>query len=330
MARCHFLYGLRLTTNLPISCLPYFDGPSDADVEIHLNQKSDRESVFSGSSFIPSYVSSSSANNGEPVARFGVLDDSYYGFFYPDGARFAVRRDGREIWANGPEDYALEDLATYLVGPVIGLVLRLFGMLPLHACGVDVDGKAVALLGPQGAGKSTSAAAFAKLGFGILSEDIVAVAENGEGFLAQSGYPRVNLWPESATTIFGSEHGLLPVTPTWGKHFLPLEDARHRFQSGPLEMGAAFILGDRVAGAQRPRIERISPASAMTVLVTNTYVNYLLDAAMRRTEFVQLGRFLRRVPVYQVSPPDDPSRVYELCESIAGEARRSAAHQNVS
>jgi hypothetical protein len=320
MAVLHSLYGLRLAANSPIPSLPFCAEILKADIEIHLKEKSGQTPfVFS----LPShffYASSNLSKDGQPVARVGMLGGSYYGFFYRDGAKFAVRRDGREIWADGPENYTLEDLATYLVGPVMGFVLRLLGTLPLHACAVAVEERAIALVGPQGAGKSTTAAAFAKLDYAILSEDVVAVAENGERHVVQPGYPRVNLWPESVEAIFGGVQGLPPVTPTWGKHFLALDDAQHRFQSEPLELGAIFILRERVAAASKPRIEKISAASAMTTLVANTYVNYLLDVAMRRAEFVQLGRLLRKTPVYQVWPSNDTSRVYELCESIATEA----------
>ena len=325
MTLCHSLYGLRLAAESPVPSLPLCKDVLDANVRIHWQGSSSQLPSIFALPCTQLYTSSTSSDNGQPLARVGILDNRYFGFFYGDGARFAVRLDGREIWAEGPEGYALEDLAAYLVGPVMGFVLRIFETLPLHACGVAVEGKAVALVGPQGAGKSTTAAAFAKLGFGILSEDVVALVEEGDRFMVQPGYPRVNLWPEAAKTIFGDAHGLPPVTPTWGKHFLPLDDAGHRFQNEPLELGAIFTLQDRIPGAQEPRVERISSAAAMTSVVANTYVNYLLDPAMRRTEFVQLGRLLQQTPVYQVWPSDDPSRVYELCEAVAAVARRSMA-----
>jgi len=330
MAVRHILYGLRLAANLPIPSLSASTDVSDPDVQIHLKEKSGLQfSIFP----LPShffYVSSNRSRSGEPAARVGMLSPDHYGFFYRDGARFAVRRDGREIWADGPENYSLDDLATYLVGPVMGFVLRLLGTLPLHGCAVAVEDRAIALVGPQGVGKSTTAAAFAKLGRAILSEDVVAVAESGDCLMVQPGYPRVNLWPESAETIFGGDHNLPPVTPTWGKHFLALDDSEHRFQNKPLELGAIFMLSERIPGLLKPKFDRIPPASAVTKLVANTYVNYLLDSAMRQREFLQLGRLVQRIPVYVVSFSDDPSRVYELCESIVEGTRRNAACPAVS
>lgn len=321
----HSLYGLCLSANQPIPSLPVLRGSPNPEVEIHLNANSDvSSSVFSlnPNSF---YVSPILNDDGQPIVRVGKLGDQSFCFFYDSGARFAVRHDGREIWAEGPEGYSVEDLATYLVGPVMGFVLRLWGILPLHASAIAVDGRAIALVGSQGAGKSTTAAAFAKMGFAILSEDVVAVIEEGKRQMVQPGYPRVNLWPESAETIFGCVHGLPQVTPTWGKHFLALNVSQHQFQEKPLELAAAFILRDRIPGALKPKIERIAPSSALTLLVANTCANYLLDAAMRRTEFLQLGQMLRKTPVFQVCPPDDPSRVLELCEAISAEARACAA-----
>src|ERR1700674_4177743 len=134
MAVRHSLYGLRLASNFPIPGLRFRDDLFDADVEIRLRVESGpAASVFS----LPiqfSYVSSNLCANGQSVLRAGRLGDGFFGFFYSDGPRFAVKREGREVWADGPENYVLEDLATYLVGPVMGFVLRLNGILPLHAC----------------------------------------------------------------------------------------------------------------------------------------------------------------------------------------------------
>src|ERR1700680_3484028 len=226
MAVHHSLYGLFLSANLPIPSLPVFRGSANLEIKIHLKESSSASSSIFSSNPHFFYVSPILNDDGQPIARFGKLRDRFFCFFFGSGARFAVRCDGREIWADGPEDYAVEELATYLVGPVMGFVLRLNGMLPLHACAVAVEDRAIALLGSQGAGKSTTAAAFAKMGFAILSEDVVAVKEEGKRHMVQPGYPRVNLWPESAETIFGCVHGLPPVTPTWGKHFLALDDAQ--------------------------------------------------------------------------------------------------------
>src|SRR5690348_16585408 len=103
----------------------------------------------------------------------------------------------------------------------MGFVLRLRGALCLHASSVAVGDSAVALVGLPGAGKSTTAAAFACAGFSVLSDDVVALADEGPQFYVHPGYPRVNLWPDSVQELFGSEDALPRITPTWDKRYLP-------------------------------------------------------------------------------------------------------------
>jgi len=321
----HSLYGLRIISNLPVPGLPVICDHKNSDVIIHLRDKDARPPGLGRTPEIFSFTSAHLNAKGEPVLRAGNLNEHYFGLFYDDGARFAVKRDGSEIWADGPEDYAVEDIATYLVGPVMGFVLRLNGVLPLHACAIEVDGRAIALVGQQGAGKSTAAVGFARLGYAVLAEDVAAIAEVDGKYIVHPGYPRVNLWPKSVEALFGSADSLPQVTPTWGKQFLALDGEEFRFQSRPLPLQAIFMLEERLPGATGLRMEPIASAEAMPKLVANTYGNYLLDAALRGKEFMQLGKLLAKTQIYQVWPSDDPTRVYELCHALAGQVQDSAA-----
>ena len=261
--------------------------------------------------------------SGQPNLRVALFPGGeQFGFFYGDGARFVVDRRGCEVWADWPEHYSLEDACTYLLGPVMGFVLRLRGIVCLHASGVAVGDKAIALVGLPGAGKSTTAAAFASSGFPVLSDDIVALADKGAQFFVQLGYPRVNLWPDSVRRLFGSEDALPRITPTWEKRYLPLGQNGHHFASNPLTLGAIYILDRRNAAASSPVLEDISGEEAFMALVTNTYVNYLLDQDMRRTEFDVLGRLVSSIPVRRARPPAEPSAIFNLCEAIAADAKR--------
>jgi hypothetical protein len=214
------------------------------------------------------------------------------------------------------------------MGPVIAFVLRLRGITCLHASAIAVDDRAIVLFGLAGAGKSTTAAAFALSGFSVLSDDVAVLADQGERFLVQPGYPRVNLWPDSVRTLFGSGDALPRITPTWDKRYLALDRAGRRFQSEPLSMGAIYILGEREAELTVPVIEDLAGHEAFTTLVANTYVNYLLDSDMRAREFDVLGRVLAGVPIRRVRPTADPSQIFVLCEIIAADARQLAVHES--
>jgi hypothetical protein len=241
---------------------------------------------------------------------------------YGDGTRFAVERCGCEVSADWPESHTLEDACTYLLGPVLGFVLRLRGVVCLHASAVAVADRAIALVGLPGAGKSTIAAAFACAGYPVLSDDVVPLADKGARFLVQPGYPRVNLWPDSVRTLFGSQDALPRITPTWDKRYLTLGQNGQGFASSPLPLEAVYILDSRDETLILPIIDELSGKEAFMALAPNTYVNYLLDQDMLRTEFDVLGRLVSSIPVRRVRPPAESSAIFSLCEAIADDAKR--------
>ncbi len=331
MPASHVLYGLRVASNLALPGLAVCNEPNSVDLRIRLKERKKFASKFSASLGHVIYTSPHSNGNGETILRVGTLGDGrYIGFFYGDGARFAIDRQGREIWADWPENYALEDACTYLVGPVIAFALRLRGTTCLHASSIAVGGQAIALLGQPGAGKSTTAAAFAHLGYPILSDDVAVLDDQGNRFLVQPGYPRVNLWPNSVRALFGCEEALPHITPTWGKRYLPLDQDGYRFQSVPLPLGAIYMLAAHEPGLASPIVEEFSASEAFMTLVANTYVNYVLNAEMRSREFDVLGRVVATVPVRRVRTAADPSRLFDLCEAILADASKIGSRNTMT
>ena len=322
MAFSHLVYGLRVVSDLPLPCLAILQAVAPVDLHIRLKERTEFGSRFGASRSVLLYTSPYSDSNGEPGFRVCTFDEAaYFGFFYSDGARFAVECEGREIWADWPDGYSLEDTCTYLIGPVIAFALRLRGAICLHASSIAIDNRAIALLGAPGAGKSTTAAAFARMGFPVLSDDVAVLADQGNRFLVQPGYPRVNLWPDSVRVLFGSKDSLPQITPTWEKRYLALDQGRHRFQSEPLPLGAVYILGERESELAHPIVEEVVAREVFMTLVANAYVNYLLTADMRRREFDLFGRLVAEVPVRRVRPARDPSKLFELCEIIAADSK---------
>jgi len=207
----------------------------------------------------------------------------------------------------------------------MGFVLRLRGITCLHASAIALGDCAIALAGSPGAGKSTLAAAFARNGFPVLSDDVVALADVGRQFLAQPGYPRVNLWPDSVHSVFGPDDTLPRITPTWDKRYLGLGQNGCSFAAEPLPLRAVYILGTREATLALPVIEEVAGSEAFMALVANTYVNYLLDRDMRRQEFDLLGRVAASVPIKRVRSTANASGLARLQEAIIADATRSIA-----
>ena len=259
------------------------------------------------------YISPDSDEQGTPNLSVWTVGGQYFRFQYQDGTEFHIDRQGTGVWATWPDALTLEYTAPYLLGPILGFVLRLRGITCLHASAVAVGGQAIALVGPPGAGKSTTAAAFARRGYPVLCDDVVPLQPQDNGFLARPGYPRVCIWPDSVQAVCGSPEALPLLTPNWEKCYLPLGDESHRFQQQPLPLGAVFLLGPRAAEASAPRVQAVRSGDALIALVQNTYMNYVLDRAQRAQEFELLGRLVAQVPIRQVTPHVDPAHLAKLC-----------------
>ena len=239
---------------------------------------------------------------------------------YSDGARFVVDADACCVWGTFRPPLTNADLATYFLGPVLGFILRRRHVTSLHASAVEFCGQAVAFSGDAGFGKSTTAAALALRGVPVLSEDISPMQESAGRFHIFPGYPRVCLWPDSATHLLGSAEALPRLTPVWEKRFLSLDGVRARFSPEALPLGLIYLFGPRSDDAGTPRVEEMRPREALLNLVQNTYMNWLLDREQRAVEFDTLSRLVQQVPVRRIVPHQDPGRIAALCELIQKDA----------
>jgi hypothetical protein len=252
----------------------------------------------------------------------GIAPCQYFYCLYHDGTSFAIDRLGTQIWATWPDHLTVEDTATYLLGPILGFVLRLRGTVCLHASAIAIGDRVVVLVGTAGAGKSTTAAAFAQQGYPVLSDDVVALIDRGDSFLVQPAYPRIRLWDESVRALYGDAHALprlVPTHPDWDKRYLDLDRAGYKFQSEPLPLAAIYYLNDRRDDRSCPKIESMTAQEQLITLVTNTYTNYLLDKSLRTQEFELLSRVVKHIPVRQLTPHTDITRLSDLIETVVSD-----------
>lgn len=310
------IYGLGVTANSSIPGVPASPITS-ADVRISFGSLPAWLSEVSATQVETSYVAEYSDECGNPALRvFRLLDGEYYRFCYADDTEFVIDQKGTEIWAKWCEPLTIEDTATYLLGPVMGFVLLLRGLVCLHASAIAIDDKAIAFLGPAGSGKSTTAAAFANRGFSVLAEDVVTLDDRRDHFLVRPAYPCIRLWPPAVKALYGSETHLPRLTPNWDKCYLDLSE---NFLRKPLPVAAIYVLAPRSDDVGAPFIEPIDRAEGLMSLVANTYATKLMDKTMRAREFELLTRVLNNVSLRRVTPHADPARLRELCESILGD-----------
>ncbi len=312
------VFGLSLCSNFSIPGLPCSNPPNDApEVQLHLGVFPDdlRSDAARGLGKLL-YVSSYTDEAGEPALRASESPDgALLHLAYSDGTQFWLDRTGTAIWSAWSERSSLENAVSYLLGPVLGLLLRLRGIVCLHASAVAFDDTCVAFVGSAGAGKSTTAAAFAQQGYGIVSDDIVGLAERDGTFYVLPAYPHLCLWPESVSMLYGSPDALPQLVHDWEKRQLALGENGTRFEKRTLPLSAIYILEARLPDTA-PSVNSIPDREVLLSLVANTYATNLIDRTIRGQEFDLLTRLVSSVPVRTVHPSNDPSRMGELCRLI--------------
>ena len=88
-------------------------------------------------------------------------------------------------------------LVLIVLGTAIPLILNKRDILILHGSAVNIDDNAIAFIGSEGAGKSTTSHSFIKKGYKLLSDDVLGIKLVNKNIPhVISGFPTIKLWPE--------------------------------------------------------------------------------------------------------------------------------------
>jgi hypothetical protein len=312
------VFGLQLRSNLPIpELIAEKTSASSPSVIVHMDASPYTAGEIRSEEETLTYTSAYTDEAGQPALRiWKIADGDLLRLAYYDGTQFWMNHEGTELWAQWPNNLTIEDAATYLLGPVLGVLLRLRGVTCLHASAVAFADHAIAFVGSEGAGKSTTAALMARKGCAVISDDVVALVERDGGYFVNPAYPYLCLWPDSVTMVYGPDKQLPSFSRSWEKRLLSLAGNNLRFEGQALPLGAIFVLGERSSAPDAPFLEQLTPREGLLALVANSYATNLLEKEMRASEFEFLGRMLRTVPIRRLVPREDPARSDELCDVI--------------
>lgn len=227
--------------------------------------------------------------------------------------------DGRRVQLSWSPGVTPHDAAATLVHPALGCIVRVRGVVCLHASAVTVGDRCIAIIGSPGAGKSTTAAMLAAMGQRVLSDDVVALTEGGHGFFVQPGVSRIRLHRDSAQAVHGDEAPFQPIWSQtrdgWDKGY-PSATANDNGPLGPTPLAAVYFLRPRDPKRTRPQITPVAETDRLLTLARNTFGSYMLDRAGRAHEFAVLGRLAAAVPVRHVQQPDGLDLLRDTCEAI--------------
>jgi hypothetical protein len=253
----------------------------------------------------PSPQSGGNRDTGLTVSR--IQATNVHWFCYADGCQFRISGSGDFVEAYRPPDMSVDDILVYLLGPIMGFVLRLHGIVSLHASAICLGGRAAAFVGAGGAGKSTLAARFALSGRPVVTDDVLPLEESDSGFSVRPSVPHIKLWPQSVRHLYGRPDALPKLVPSskdWDKRFLDLTQPGMVLAEGRPPLGALYLLQPRSTTIAVPRIEPVSPADALVAVITHSYANNVLSKEMRQHDFAVLSRLVKAVPVRRLILPE--------------------------
>jgi hypothetical protein len=305
------IYGVTLSSNIPLPILIPSSSAETADINIHLTESE----------------CSAPCNFKEDCPggwyRQQKADGIYHRLLlYSSKERLEVEiaPNGQQIWMSWI-NLPLAEVTAILIGCVLGTALRLQGKICLHSSVIAVDNGAIAIVGAKGAGKSTTAAVFAKQGYSVLADDIAVLTDCDDVFLVQPGYPRLRLWKSAVDALYGSSESLSRVFSQTDKHFVELNQSSipnassWRFFPQPLPLKAIYILGERQQSLASPHLEVLIPQFGLMHLITHIYPQSLkLERNMQAREFTLLGRLATAVPMLQLHRRDSLSELPNICE----------------
>ena len=320
-AQRYAVYGLTVACDAELEGIPAAAPGASVDVTVHFTAAAPWDAAPGAQ------VRYRSAGRPDAGADALVVDECDEGFVhrYADGATFHLARDASTVWVTVPAAMPLSGAAVYLIGPVLGFVLRLRGVLCLHASGVVVEGRAVALLGAPGAGKSTAAAAFARAGHPVIADDLVPLRHDGDAWWALPSVDHLRVWPDAAPLLFDEPVMLPRVSPDWDKRRVVLGVAGTAPRADAAPLAAVIVLGPRASAADAPTLVPATDAGVALALVAQTYANYLLDARQRADELAQIGALLQRVPAYRGTIPASRTGLRQFVALVADALATGAA-----
>ncbi len=255
---------------------------------------------------VPDSVEGNTRRIQASPGRCHLTYDSIGSFLVTDGEE--VRFDPKS-----PETVQKKVVRRLFENEMMALLLHQRGLLVLHGSAVVIDGNAVVFLGPRGAGKSTTAAAFHQQGYSMLEDDVVGIRFDGDTPTVLPGVPQLRLKPDAVDALNVDGTTRYPDDGGSGKRYQQLADV-----PDPAPLAGCYILQEGESFA----LETLAGSEPLFQLVASTYVRGLLsDTEATATHFKQCSRVFETTPFQRLQRPDDHSKLPTLIEMVADDLR---------
>jgi hypothetical protein len=212
---------------------------------------------------------------GETLLRsIDFAEPAGYLLWVRDFGRVLISPDGLELLCE--PDPVNGDWAVVVSAQALPLAATLRGLEVMHASGVVLDGRAVLLMGPAGAGKSSLAAALLRAGAELLSDDVVTLQLSDDALIAHAGSVALQLRAAEDQRLSTEERTALgrPEGTVEGKQRYVRGEAP---DAAPL--GCVFLLERSV---REPAVEQLAAVDPFELIASTFNLSVRTPARLRR------------------------------------------------
>ena len=253
---------------------------------------------------------------GDMLRYSAARDGDLHRFRVAGCCEFTISPELNQITCRPAPDVA-HDLTTVLAtGAVLSYALAMRGHCVLHASAVEIDGRAVALVGASGLGKSTVTAGLCAAGCPLVTDDVLRVDLQG-AVVAHRGAREIRLRPAARVmagdfdrTLDGREtaDGRLAIRPPTSSHpTLPL---------------SAVMLPQPRRDRDTLSLERVGPAAALKYLLRFPRILGWRDMDVLTRQFDQMAVLADRVPFFVAELPWGPPFSRNASDQLASRLSR--------
>lgn len=235
----------------------------------------------------------------------------------PGLATYFVDADARLVRVHRSRRRLASGVRHLLVDQVLPLAFAQQGSLVLHASGIVVDGRSIALLGPSGTGKSTLAGQLAR-GGRLLADDALVVRLSNGGVEACPAYPGLRVWPDVLAALGGSARAPR-VAPYSRKRRLAATPDRP-FEPGTQRLHRLYVV-DPVPSPDI-RLIAMGRRDVAVALLAHAYVLDPVDATRLGRQLDQACAVAARLEVRRLTYPRSLASLASVCQAIRVDARR--------
>lgn len=310
------LYGLSISSTTEIRYLTPANADSTIDVTAIFHRQCQRQEQAASDSWEFGYP----AFNGLQVgaAETWKKGDRYkIRFRHPHGGllEFILSANAVDVFISN--DVPEIDAVSFLIGPVLTAVCRLRRSTCLHASVMAMHGRALALVGEKGAGKSTTAAMLAKKGVQHIADDVAVLSEMSGQIITQTGYPFMRLTPQVAKLCTYETDNIDKVLSVGDKYYVPANTPGCE-TAGPnwVPLKHIYVLHPIADKNAANEIIPMEPATALRELNSHASVKYIADKETQKRDFEIYANIARANNVSKIRRANNLARLDSLCDLL--------------